>query len=128
MLLASSEFLILTFIVEQPITISSNPCQPSPCGANSQCRVSNDSPSCSCLPEFIGSPPNCRPECISNDECLPSLACINQKCTDPCPGSCGVNADCRVVSHTPNCVCVAGYVGDPFIQCIVPDTRKISVS
>lgn len=76
------------------------------------------SPSCSCLPEFVGVPPNCKPECISNSECSYSLACINQKCRDPCPGTCGVNAECRVVSHTPNCVCISGYVGDPFLQCV----------
>lgn len=95
-----------------------NPCQPSPCGPNAQCQVINESPSCSCLQEFIGSPPNCRPECVSNSECSSHLACINQKCRDPCPGSCGVNAECRVVSHTPMCVCTTGYFGDPFTQCI----------
>ncbi|KAI4480699.1 hypothetical protein M0802_014155, partial [Mischocyttarus mexicanus] len=95
----------------------SNPCEPSPCGANSQCRVVNNAPSCSCLPEFIGSPPNCKPECISNSQCTTQLACINQKCRDPCPGSCGVNAECRVISHTPMCVCTSGFVGDPFVQC-----------
>lgn len=94
-----------------------NPCQPSPCGPNSQCREVGDAPSCSCLPEFIGSPPNCRPECASNSECSSNLACINQKCKDPCPGSCGANAECRVVSHTPMCICIIGYIGDPFSQC-----------
>lgn len=94
-----------------------NPCRPSPCGPNAQCRVVGDAPSCSCLPEYIGTPPNCRPECISNSECSNNLACINQKCKDPCPGTCGTNAECRVVSHTPNCVCLIGFIGDPFIHC-----------
>lgn len=97
--------------------MSRNPCQPSPCGPNSQCRVVGETPSCSCLPEFIGVPPNCKPECISNSECQGNLACINQKCKDPCPGTCGQNAECRVVSHTPNCVCVEGYIGNPFVLC-----------
>lgn len=44
---------------------------------------------------------------------------MNQKCKDPCLGSCGVNAECRVVSHTPMCVCPSDYSGDPFIQCIL---------
>ncbi|KAG5895967.1 hypothetical protein JTB14_027967 [Gonioctena quinquepunctata] len=104
-------------IREEPVVESSNPCQPSPCGSNAQCKEINGSPSCSCLPEYIGSPPNCRPECISNSECSNHLACINQKCKDPCPGTCGQNAECRVVSHTPNCVCSAGYTGDPFSFC-----------
>lgn len=107
---------------EEPIVI--NPCQPSPCGPNAQCRDINGSPSCSCLPEFIGQPPNCRPECVSNSECPYNLACIGQKCKDPCPGVCGQNAECRVVSHTPNCVCLANYVGNPFIACSPPQ-RKI---
>lgn len=98
------------------------PCEPSPCGPRSQCRVVNNVASCSCLPEFLGSPPNCRPECASNSECPSQLACINYKCKDPCPGSCGVNAECRVISHTPSCRCANGYSGDPFTQC----TQEIS--
>lgn len=100
--------------IEQPIQ---NPCQPSPCGPNSQCQVINDRPSCSCMSEFIGSPPYCKPECIINDECSNKLACINQKCKDPCVGSCGANAVCNVVTHTPMCTCAAGFTGDPFTQC-----------
>lgn len=102
-----------------------NPCQPTPCGPNSLCKVLNDAPSCSCLPEFIGAPPNCRPECISNGECADNLACINNKCKNPCGQICGANAECRVVSHTPNCVCLNGYSGDPFIQCSLPIRKFI---
>ena len=95
----------------------SDPCQPSPCGPNAQCRAVGDQPSCSCLPEMIGRPPNCRPECVSNSECSSQLACINQKCKDPCPNTCGQNAECRVVSHTPMCYCQNGFTGDPFSRC-----------
>lgn len=102
-----------------------NPCQPSPCGPNAKCTVNGDSHSCSCLPEFTGSPPYCRPECISNSECASNLACIGQKCKDPCPGLCGVNAECRVFSHTPMCVCLPGYSGDPFVQCETPRQPQI---
>lgn len=105
---------------DEPVVEVKNPCQPSPCGPNSQCRDINGSPSCSCLTEFIGAPPNCRPECVSNGECPHNLACIGQKCKDPCPGVCGINADCRVVSHTPNCVCLNGYSGNPFERCVIP--------
>lgn len=45
------------------------------------------------------------------------MACINLKCKDPCPGTCATNADCKVISHTPNCVCSIGFVGDPFVYC-----------
>lgn len=107
-------------IVEPPPQHSPiNPCQPSPCGPNSECRPIGESPSCSCLKDFNGSPPNCKPECISNSECPSNLACINLKCKDPCPGLCGSNAECRVISHSPMCVCLIGYNGDPFTQCSI---------
>lgn len=96
---------------------SSDPCVPSPCGPNAICKDLNGSPSCSCLPEFVGKPPNCKPECVSNSECPNHLACINRKCKDPCPGSCGLNSECRVISHTASCVCLPGYSGDPFSNC-----------
>lgn len=96
-----------------------NPCVPSPCGPNSQCKVQGESPSCSCLPEFIGSPPSCKPECITNSECSYNLACVNMKCKNPCPGACAPNAECHIVSHSPICQCKNGYVGDPFSQCIL---------
>ena len=120
----------LTFCInENNISVSDppppqNPCQPSPCGFNSQCRVVNDAPSCSCLPEFIGAPPKCKPECISNDECSNRLACINQKCKDPCVGSCGANAVCSVITHIPICTCATGFTGDPFSQCTTQQRKK----
>lgn len=69
------------------------------------------------MPTFIGSPPNCRYECILNSECPSNLACIQQKCRDPCPGSCGVNANCHVVNHNSICSCLIGFIGDPFLIC-----------
>lgn len=94
-----------------------NPCFSSPCGPNAECRPSGNSYLCNCLPDYIGNPPSCRPECVTNSECASNLACINRHCKDPCPGLCGSNAECRVVSHTAVCVCRNGYVGDPFSQC-----------
>lgn len=112
-------------IEDEPIQSTSNPCLPNPCGPNSQCRTINNQPSCSCLPGFIGNPPYCKPECVSNVECSSTLACINYKCKDPCPGSCGANTHCRVVSHAPVCVCMNGYVGDPFTQCYLKEEDPI---
>lgn len=43
---------------------------------------------------------------------------MNQKCVDPCPGSCGINTQCTVINHTPSCTCDAGYTGDPFQGCV----------
>ena len=103
-----------------------NPCQPSPCGPNSQCREINGQAVCSCLPTYIGSPPGCRPECTVSSECPQNKACVNQKCVDPCPGTCGQNARCNVVNHSPICSCNAGYTGDPFTRCS-PIPRKYTV-
>lgn len=94
-----------------------DPCTPSPCGPYSICKVIGDSPSCTCQTEYIGAPPNCRPECISNSECPSNLACVNQRCKDPCPGSCGYNADCKVISHALVCSCPFGQTGDPLVSC-----------
>lgn len=110
-------FSILTILGKDPIVTPTDPCRPSPCGPNSECKISGTSPSCSCLQEFIGIPPFCKPECVSNSECPVTLACINQKCKNPCIGICGGNAECIVLSHAPNCVCLPGYVGNPFVQC-----------
>lgn len=105
--------------------VQHNPCIPSPCGANSQCRVQGNVPACSCLSNFIGRPPNCRPECVINSECPVNLACQNEKCRDPCPGSCGSNTDCRVIVHKPVCFCISGYTGDPFAGCNVIQSMQI---
>jgi hypothetical protein len=109
--------------------IREDPCIPSPCGPYAECRVVGDSPSCSCKPTYIGTPPNCRPECVSNSECDRSKACIHQKCQDPCPGSCGLEALCRVAMHVPNCYCPPGYIGDPFSRCYPapPPQRKFYI-
>ena len=105
---------------DQPIYIPpdiSNPCQPSPCGPNSLCRIVDARPACSCIANYIGAPPQCRPECVINSECDSQNACLQQKCRDPCPGTCGTNANCQVINHSPICSCPSDYVGDPFIQC-----------
>lgn len=116
-------------IVSVEVSVESvNPCAPSPCGPNAICKNVNGSPSCTCLPEFIGNPPNCKPECISNSECPNHLACINRKCKDPCPGSCGINSECRVISHTANCICLTGYFGDPFVSCQIAHSVVIEAS
>ncbi len=94
-----------------------NPCTPSPCGPNSQCQVVSGQAQCGCVPNMIGSVPNCRPECVLSSDCPSNSACINQKCVDPCPGTCAQNADCRVVNHSPVCNCATGYTGDAFSNC-----------
>lgn len=119
------------FCTAPPVT---NPCQPSPCGPNSVCKVNNGIAVCSCQPGMISSPPQCRPECILSSECSLTEACLNNRCVDPCPGTCGVNALCRVVNHNPICSCTSGHTGDPFTRCYpIPAPRpqpkgKLTVS
>lgn len=104
-------------VITKPI----NPCDPSPCGPYSRCIVSPQGyATCSCLPGFRGIVPACKPECIVSSECLQTQACINQKCLDPCPGTCGVNAQCYVINHNPICACPPGQQGDPFVSCYTP--------
>lgn len=108
------------FVIVESIAnadIKKQPCQPSPCGPFSKCRSIGEIPSCSCLESYVGIPPNCRPECVTSSECTKNLACINQKCVDPCPGRCGLNAECRVVSHVVQCICILDFVGDPYLEC-----------
>ena len=94
-----------------------NPCNPSPCGPNSECRAINGQGVCSCIRGYLGSPPTCRPECAVSSDCPQNEACTNQKCGDPCPGSCGLRAQCVVVGHSPICSCPEGFEGDPFTLC-----------
>lgn len=138
-----SEWIFLTsfFYLSDPITYISieltgppivyddpNPCLSNPCGPNSVCRVHESQPVCSCVVNYIGRPPNCRPECTVNSECPSNKACINEKCRDPCVGACAFNAECHVHAHTPRCVCSVGYEGDPFSGChkIVPSKTSIN--
>lgn len=97
--------------------VPEDPCNPSPCGPNSDCRVINGQGVCSCLRGYIGSPPTCRPECIVSSDCPQNEACSNQKCIDPCPGTCGFSALCEVVGHNPICSCPIRFTGDPFVSC-----------
>lgn len=46
------------------------------------------------------------------------------KCKDPCPGTCGLNARCRVVNHNAICSCNPGFVGDPFVRCLKEEESK----
>lgn len=115
-------FEILATVTEEP----RNPCNPSPCGANAVCRERNGAGSCSCLPEYFGDPySGCRPECVANSDCDRSRSCVNNKCVDPCPGTCGLNSECSVINHAPFCSCIPGYTGDPMRACTVIQASKL---
>ena len=109
------------FIVTPIQDEKQEPCNPSPCGANAVCRERNGAGSCTCLPEYFGDPyTGCRPECVTNTDCPRDKACVNNKCKDPCPGVCGLNAECHVANHSPSCSCISGFIGDPFTSCHEP--------
>lgn len=94
-----------------------NPCQPSPCGPYSSCKIHDGHAVCSCLQGYNGSPPSCKPECSVSSDCSSNKACENERCIDPCPGTCGHDARCNVVNHSPICSCPPNYSGDPFVRC-----------
>ena len=99
------------------------PCEGDPCGRYAQCKDISGVAACSCLPGYVGTPPNCRPECLIHSECPSDKACINEKCRDPCPGACGAYAECSVIQHNAVCRCQSGYEGDAFSAC-----RRITTS
>ena len=113
-----------------PSEVPSNPCTPSPCGNNAICTERNGAGACKCMEEYYGDPyVGCRPECVFNDDCPHNKACISNKCRDPCPGVCGLNAECRVTHHNPVCSCLQGYVGDPLKACrLAPSKRRLNLS
>lgn len=58
----------------------SDPCYPSPCGANARCRVEYGSAVCTCEPEYHGNPyEGCRPECLVSSDCPMARACIRNR-------------------------------------------------
>lgn len=116
--------LILAPVSNSVLEPYRNPCVPSPCGPNSICQERGNVPSCSCMTNYVGAPPSCRPECTINAECPTLQACIQQKCRDPCQGSCGIEAICTVSRHTPICTCPDGYTGDAFTMCRPKPPRK----
>lgn len=102
-----------------------SPCVPSPCGANANCREQNGAGSCTCIEDHFGNPyEGCRPECVLNSDCPTNRACVRNKCQDPCPGTCGQNAECQVVNHLPSCTCIEGYEGDPFRYCVLKQRER----
>lgn len=118
--------LLNRFPLVQPVLREpEHPCIPSPCGPSSNCREVNGQAVCSCVQNYIGRPPNCRPECTTNSECTSSLACINDRCKDPCPGACGFEALCHVINHSPVCSCMNGYTGDPFSGCTAIQSKTL---
>lgn len=116
----------MTVIAED---VPRDPCTPSPCGTNAVCSQRNGAGSCTCLQDYFGDPyVGCRPECVLNEDCDWNRACINNKCRDPCPGTCGSNAECNVVHHNPSCFCLHGYTGDPLSACRPIPSKPVTLN
>ncbi|MPC87747.1 Cadherin EGF LAG seven-pass G-type receptor 2 [Portunus trituberculatus] len=98
--------------------IPAQPCDPNPCGINAECTAVGHQADCNCLPDYYGYPyDRCSPECTYDSDCSYHQACSKLKCINPCPGSCGVKANCKVVNHAAICSCDTGYTGDPYQEC-----------
>jgi hypothetical protein len=97
-------------------------CKPNPCDPYSSCSVYSEHVAmCDpCSGPQAPWLPHCRPECLCNSDCPFNMACLGQKCRDPCQGTCGVNALCTVVHHTPACYCPQGTTGNPYEHCATP--------
>ncbi|XP_046679940.1 uncharacterized protein LOC124367275 [Homalodisca vitripennis] len=70
--------------------------------------------------------------CKINSDCPQTRRCLDEKCSDPCPGKCGKNTICEVVHHQPFCLCKDGYTGCPYTGChpsgnIISVTQQYSV-
>ncbi|KAM0733299.1 Cuticlin-3 [Formica fusca] len=59
-------------------------------------------------------------ECTRNDDCADDRYCdkTTRTCQDPCKKQqCGVHALCNATRHQAICVCINGYLGNPYTQC-----------
>lgn len=99
-----------------------NPClYDNPCSPRAECLVQNHMALCKCQPGFMGNPyvdckPEEQPECREDGDCPALLACLNNRCQNPCAviEPCQNPAKCQVVNSLPvrtmNCVCPPGYI------------------
>lgn len=110
-----------------------NPCANSPCASNAVCHVRNHNVACRC-PEStpIGNPlvycerqpvAAIEPECRTDADCPSRLACINEKCAEPCHElrPCSQTAKCSVQDSVPVrtmiCTCAEGWVPNNEGEC-----------
>lgn len=112
-------YLSYTFRTFLALTPYVTTCTPSTCGENALCTLVASRPVCSCPRGYYGDPIYLckRAECLDTSDCPGHLSCINEKCSDPCQGTCGTSANCETRNHVPVCSCPPGYTGNPFTSC-----------
>ena len=62
--------------IQELLTSCQDPCSSKQCGPHSGCTVENNEAVCHCQQGFLGSPPNCSPECVQNSDCPSHEACV----------------------------------------------------
>lgn len=119
--------IVFSAIIIAPDNTTAQPCTPNPCEPNSICDTYGDKFAvCNlCVGPNAINKPGCRPECVLNSDCPFNKFCLKNKCVDPCPGSCGVNAECILVyNHEPICQCKEHFEGNPYEHCKFTIQRK----
>ncbi len=109
-----------------------NPClYSSQCAPNAICFVLSHRAQCRCPQGYTGNPneycelprPEAQPECLKDADCYSGLACIDQRCQNPCLSlnPCHSSANCKVVDSLPLktmiCQCPPGTIGDGYTPC-----------
>jgi hypothetical protein len=57
-------------------------------------------------------------ECLKDDDCPVTKACVSKECKDPCLlTACGRQATCLVEYHRARCSCPSGLQGNPLVSC-----------
>lgn len=113
-----------------------NPCTTlEPCKHPAHCVVINSLPVrtmvCECPSGYVSSgsgvcktlPPITAVACTADTQCPSDKSCMNGRCIDPC--NCGPNSECRVWDHKPVCSCLAGYDGNPEIDCTIGNLKNL---
>lgn len=87
------------------------------CEKNKKCEARRHRPVCVCKGGFTVNEYgelNCAPEqreCNVDDECASNMACIDNRCKNPCVDSrgnppCAADKACQVYDHKPICICM----------------------
>lgn len=106
-------------------------CDDDTCADTANCRGQQHQPKCYCPPGTSGNPfVDCvahiqpEPECRSDSDCLSQLACINNRCANPCAvdNMCSPDQECRILDTLPLrtmvCQCPPDTLVDPSGRCV----------